>query len=92
MLSYNTSYHSTIMTTPFELLYRVKARFPSFPNSDIQNLHYGESFASERLDILKHARQLATEHAARNSENYKDQFDKSAVPHSYKVGDLVLFS
>ena len=80
------------MTTPFELLHGVKARFPSFPNPDIQNLHYGESFASERLQILKHARQLANEHAARNSENYRDQFDKIAVLHNYKVGDLVLFS
>ena len=92
MLSYNTSYHSTIMTTPFELLYRVKARFPSFPNLDIQNLHYGESFASERLLILKHACQLAKEHAARNSENYKDQFNKTTVPYDYTIGDLVLYS
>ena len=82
------------MTTPFELLYGVKARFPSFPNPnpDIQKLHYGESFASERLQILQHAWQLANSHAAQNSENYKDQFDKNAVPHSYKVGDLVLYS
>ena len=92
MLSYNTSYHSTIMTTPFELSYRVKARFPSIPNPDIQNLHYGKSFASERLQILKHARQLANAHSAQNSKNYKDQFDKSAAPHSYNVGDLMLFS
>ncbi len=35
-LSYNTSYHSTIATTPFELLFREKARLPSFPNEDIQ--------------------------------------------------------
>jgi len=29
-LSYNTSYHSTIATTPFELLFGEKARLPSF--------------------------------------------------------------
>ena len=60
------------MTTPFELLYRVKARFPSIPNPDIQNLHYGESFASERLQMFKHARQLANEHSAQNTKIYKD--------------------
>jgi hypothetical protein len=31
-LSYNTSYHSTIVTTPFELLFGENARLPSFPN------------------------------------------------------------
>jgi len=36
MLSYNTSYHSTIATTPFELFFGEKPRFPSFPNPDIQ--------------------------------------------------------
>jgi hypothetical protein len=35
-LSYNTSYHSTIATTPFELLFGDKPRLPSFPNLDIQ--------------------------------------------------------
>ncbi len=29
--SYNTSYHSTIQTTPFELLYGMKPRTPSIP-------------------------------------------------------------
>jgi len=42
MLSYNTSYHSTIATTPFELLFGNKPRLPSFPNPDIQRLHYGD--------------------------------------------------
>ena len=30
-ISYNTSYHSTIAMTPFELLFGEKARLPSFP-------------------------------------------------------------
>jgi len=38
MLSYNTSYHSTIATTPFELLFGTKPRLPSFPNPDIQRI------------------------------------------------------
>ena len=47
-LSYNTSYHSTIATTPFELLFGEKARLPSFPNEDIQNcLLYTSDAADE---------------------------------------------
>ena len=84
MFSYNTSYHSTIMTTPFELLFGMKARTPSFPSQDVQHLHYGESFAAERLQILKQARLIAQQHTADKGEDYKSQFDKNAVPHEFK--------
>jgi hypothetical protein len=64
-ISYNTSYHSTISTTPFELLFGEKARLPSFPNEDIQQLHYGETLAAERFNLLQKLRatvhQSATE-------------------------------
>jgi hypothetical protein len=53
MLSYNTSYHSTIARTPFELLFGEKTRLPSFPNPDIQPLHYGESMPAERYQLLQ---------------------------------------
>jgi hypothetical protein len=36
MLAYNTSYHSTIATTPFELLFGVHSRLPSLPAPEIQ--------------------------------------------------------
>jgi len=36
MLAYNTSYHSTIATTQFELLFGVRPRLPSLPAPDIQ--------------------------------------------------------
>jgi hypothetical protein len=52
MLSYNRSYHSTIATTLFELLFGVKPYLPSFPNHDIQWVHYGKSSSAERLDQL----------------------------------------
>ena len=92
MFSYNTSYHSTIMTTPFELLYGMKPRTPSFPHPDIERVHYGESFVSQRLQILQAARKIAFQHATDNGLNYKNQFDKSATPHSYKLGDQVLYT
>ena len=38
-------------------------------------LHYGKSFASERLQIVQHAKQIANEHATLKSHEYKDQFD-----------------
>jgi Integrase core domain len=53
MLSYNTSYHSTIATTPFELLFGEKPRMPSFPNPEIQRTNYGESTSAERYQHLQ---------------------------------------
>jgi Integrase zinc binding domain/Integrase core domain len=62
-LSYNTSYHSTIATTPFELLFGEKARLPSFPNEDIQKVHYGETSAAERFNLLQKLRKMAHNNA-----------------------------
>ncbi len=60
-LSYNKSNHSTIATTPYELLYGMKPHMLSLPGQDIQWKFYGESFASECLQILQKARQIAKE-------------------------------
>jgi hypothetical protein len=35
-LAYNTSYHSTIATTPFEVLFGVNPRLPSLPAPEIK--------------------------------------------------------
>jgi hypothetical protein len=75
-LSYNTSYHSTIATTPFELLFTEKARLPSFPNEDIQKVHYGETSAAERFNLLQKLRKLAHKNAAAKGEKTKEQYDK----------------
>ncbi len=56
VISYNTSYHSTIATTTFEHLFGEKARLQSFPNEDIQQIHYGETSAAETFKQLQELR------------------------------------
>jgi hypothetical protein len=91
-ISYNTSYHSTISTTPFELLFGEKARLPSFPNEDIQQLHYGETSAAERFNLLQKLRAKAHQSATEQGLKSKATFDKQAMPHKFKIGDRVLIS
>jgi transposase InsO family protein len=90
--SYNTSYHSTIATTPFELLYGMKPRTPSLPGQDIQRKFYGESFASERLQILQKAREIARQNIEDKQKEYKYQHDKNAKPHDFSIGQQVLYA
>jgi transposase InsO family protein len=91
-ISYNTSYHSTIATTPFELLFGEKARLPSFPNEDIQKIHYGETTAAERFNLLQKLRQKAHQFATKNGEKTKIFFDRNTSAHQFKVGDKVLIA
>jgi hypothetical protein len=76
-ISYNTSYHSTIATTPFELLFGEKARLPSFPNEDIQQIHYGETSAAERFNLLQKLRAKAHQSATEQGLKSKATFDKN---------------
>jgi hypothetical protein len=92
MFSYNTSYHSTIHTTPYELLYGMKPRTPSLPATDIQRKFYGESFASERLQILQKAREIAKANIEKSQEKCKQQHDKKAEPHTFSIGQQVWYS
>ncbi len=92
MLAYNTSYHSTIATMPFELLFGVRPRLPSLPAPEIQQHHYGESFPAERLQLLQHARQLARQNAEQQGLKYKLSFDQTAVPHKFKIDQKVWLS
>jgi hypothetical protein len=91
MLSYNTSYHSTIATLPIELLFGTKPRLPSFPNPDIQRVHYGESTSAEHYQLLQKIRFIAKNIAKANQDNSKSNFDKNALPHSFNIDDLVWY-
>jgi hypothetical protein len=91
MLSYNTSYHSMIAMTPFELLFGTKPRLPSFPNLEIQRMHYGESTSAERYQLLQKIRFIAKNISQQKQDSYKDNFDKKALPHSFNINDLVWY-
>jgi hypothetical protein len=92
MLAYNTSYHSTIATTPFQLLFGVRPRLPSLPAPEIQRQNYGESFSAERLQLLQHARQVYRQHAEIQGQKYKDNFDKTVAGHKFKIDQKVWLS
>jgi hypothetical protein len=86
---YNNSYHSTIATNPYELLYGIKPRAPSIPGQDIQRKLYGQSFAVEQLQILQKARQIAKEHIYEKQKEYKIQHDKKAKQLDFSIGQQV---
>jgi hypothetical protein len=91
MLSYNTSYHSTIATTPFELLFGTKPRLPSFPNPEIHRVHYGESTSAERYQQLPKICFIAKNIATANQQTIKNNFDKTALPQSFNIDNLVWY-
>jgi len=92
MLTYNTSYHSTITTTQFKLLFGVRPQLPSLPPPEIQQKHYGESFPAERLQLQQHANQVAHKNAEQQGLKYKLSFDQNAAPHKFKVNQKVWLS
>ena len=92
VFSYNTSYHSTIKTTPFELTFGMKPRLPEEVGPEAQRLHYGEDFASDRIRILQQAREIANKFSESEKVKAKKYFDKNTSDSDLKVGDKVLYS
>ncbi len=69
----------------------MKPRTPSLPATDIQCKFYGESFASERLQILQKAREIAKANIEKSQEKYKHQHDKKAEPHTFSIGQQIWY-
>jgi hypothetical protein len=68
-----------IATTPFELLFGEKTRLPSFPNEDIQQLHYSETSADERFNLMQKLRAKAHQSATEQGLKSKNTFDKNTI-------------
>jgi hypothetical protein len=81
-----------IATTPFELLFGDQARLPSFPNEDIQQIHYGETSVAKRFNFLQKLRAKAHQFAMEQVQKSKFNFDKNTKPHNFKIGEKVLIA
>jgi hypothetical protein len=68
------------------------ARKLGCPHEDIQQLHYGETSAAERFNLLQKLRAKAHQSATEQGLKSKNTFDKNSMPHTFKIGDKVLIS
>jgi hypothetical protein len=65
----------------------MKPRLPSLPVPELQRISYREGFVSERLQILKKARELALADTFKAGDTYKEAHDKKASQHGLKEGN-----
>ena len=82
-LAHNTSYQSSIASTPFETLYGYK---PRIPTSNLEALTSPHSFVTERMKIFKEAIAFAQADA--------DRLDKETLPQveDFALQQKVMFS
>ena len=92
VFSYNTSYHSTSTTMPFNLLYGMKPRLPSFPTMELQRISYGEGFVAERMQLLQQTRRMAEQENGEANQKNKETHDKTATEHNLAGGDKAIIN
>ena len=51
-----------------------------------------ETSVAERFNLLQKLRKIAHDNAAANGRKTKEQYNKKAMPHSFKIGDKVLIT
>lgn len=82
---YNTSLHSALGRTPFEVLYGRKPRPSGFQQADPTGNKELDDWLTERAQMIPVIRQ----HLARAQHRMKSQTDKKRSERTFKVGDWV---
>jgi hypothetical protein len=82
---YNTSLHSALGRSPFEVLYGHSPRHFGIANSTAMPVSDAASMISERATMLASVRQ----HLLRAQQRMKAQADKNRSEHTFSVGDNV---
>ena len=90
MLSYNTSFHKSVLNTPHYLTFGNDARLPNFPAPDLRRKFYGETTSDNLHHTLLYARDLARRNNEDAAEKFKGYHDRKAAQHDFKFGQLVL--
>ena len=81
MFAFNTSFHRTIKTPPFELTFGVEPRTITNPSPDIR-MQYGEDFGTGLYQRMKFCHQIGKETARANND---EAIEKSVTYYSTKV-------
>ncbi len=90
MFSYNTSFHRSIKTTPFFIMFGIEPRLPAFPGQDLCRKYYGESTSAQLHQRLLYARDIARRNNKNSTEEREEDFNKKAQLHNYQIEQLVL--
>ena len=90
MFSYNTSFHRSIKTCPFNLTFGMEARHPCFPTPDLRTKFYGESSTDELMHRLLLARDIARRNNEAATEKNEADFNKKATAHPFQLHQLVM--
>ena len=70
--AYNTSFHRTIKTSPYELTFVIEPRITNFATPDIRK-NYGEDHGTELYQQMKIAHNTSRDMAAKNMEEAQDR-------------------
>ena len=93
MFAYNTSFHRSIKTSPFELTFGIEPRTMVNPSPDIQK-QYGEDQGTEMYQRLKACHQMAKEVASENNDQSIEKsipyYNSKVKPLTFEVNEWVL--
>ena len=92
MFSYNTSFHRSVKATPFYLTFGIEPRQPGFEQPELRRKFYGESSTDELFKRLHLARDIARLNNEDATTTAQHQYDATAEPHNFKMGQLVLLN
>ena len=93
MFAYNTSYHRTTKSTPFEITFGIEPRTMVNPSPDLRK-QYGEDFGTELYQRMQICHQIAKETARENNDEAIEKsvqyYNSKVKPITFQEGELVL--